>query len=64
MPAGEGWFFYERCPGVRWQAGRFQRNWPLVEHRHCREKFRNTDVHYIYDPIGLNKEDRACHDDR
>lgn len=47
---GEGFFFFEQYPGTRWPVARFQRNWPLVEHRACRAKYAGTDVHYLYNP--------------
>lgn len=55
VAAGKGVFSYERSPGVRWSVARFQRNWPMVEHKACRERFAGTDVHYRYQPEGKNE---------
>ena len=49
VPAETGLFTYEALPGLRWLQGKFQRNWPLVEHKSCAEKFAGTNVHYLYE---------------
>lgn len=56
VEAGQGVFEYERSPGVRWPEGRFQRDWPLVEHHECRAKYAGTDVHYRYNPEARHED--------
>ncbi len=50
VAAGEGVFEYETCPGTRWPEGKFQRNWPMIEHSHCQTRFAGTNVHYLWSP--------------
>lgn len=50
VEAGAGLFHCERMPGLRWPEGKFQRNWPMVEHIDCAEKFAGTNVHYLWSP--------------
>lgn len=50
VKAEAGLFLIERAPGLRWSAARFQRNWALVEHLDCHDRFLGTNVHYIHEP--------------
>lgn len=58
VPAEAGIFTYENSPAHRWprKGNRYQRNWPMVEHVECAEKYEGTNVHYIYEPDHENSE--------
>lgn len=60
VAAEAGYFSFEGSPGLRWPAGRFQRNWPLVEHKDCADLYAGTNVHHVFQPA--EKQSECEHD--
>lgn len=50
VTAGTGVFQFENTPGMRWKEGKFQRNWPMIEHAECHTRFLGTNAHYLWEP--------------
>lgn len=50
VPAKEGLLNFCDIPGMRWPELRGLKNWPLVEHTDCAEKYKGTDIHHLYQP--------------
>lgn len=50
VQAKAGLLDYCSFPGLRWPKLRGLKNWSLVEHQECAEKYKGTDIHYRYKP--------------